>query len=336
MGVGDFLGKLFGAAGGDGGRPVDGVLRAYGKLPIYPEYRRLEVSPGLPTAFSLWMDAGRLAWMRAPARADGRATRASRLLLRLPDSKDVVVASLWDSRDSLGRVFPFTFFVTCPPESLGDTLIERWYAAGELHASFERYYGEIGTVAKGGDFYKFFQGRTVVLRPESIAGRIAEAQRAAATIDAAQWVAQWSGSPEFDASLWFAGLQRRAERWRAQPAILDDLALSCPLAAAMPAAPQIHCWLKWVEPLMTKLNRPIGVVAPAGATPAAPASVQIFARPVLPDDFQVVTSDEPTYGFVEHASGMPTIAPDAPPLTPLAGPPTSLLAWMTENAPRPS
>lgn len=335
MGVGDFLGKLFGAGSGDGGRPVDAVLRAYGKLPIYPEYRRLEVSPGLPTAFSQWLDAGRLAWMRTPARHDGRATHSSRLLLRLADSREVVVASLWDSRDSLGRIFPFTFFVTCPPESLGDTLIERWFAAAELHATFERYYGEIGTVAKGGDFYKFFQKRAVTLRSDLLGGRLAEAQRAAATINATDWVAAWSGSPEFDAALWFSGLLRRADRWRTQPAVLDELALSCPLAPSIPTLAQTYCWLKWLEPLLTKLNRPIGIVAPAGSSPAVPAALQLLVRPVLPDDFQILTSDEPIYGFVEHASGLPTLAPDAPPLAPLPAAPTSLLAWMAESAPKP-
>lgn len=334
MGVGEFLGKLFGAAGGEGGKPVEALLRAYGKLPIYPEYRRLEVAPGVPTAFSQWMDAGRLAWMRTPAKGDGRYTRASRLLLRLPDSKEIVVASLWDSRDSLGRIFPFSFFVTCPAEALGDTLIERWFAAAELCSSFERYYGEIGTVAKGGDFYKFFQKRAVPLRPDSLAARSADAQRDAAALGAAEWIGQWASAPDFDGGLWLAGLARRAERWRSQPAVLDDLAVSCPLAASAPAAPQIFCWLKWLEPLLAKLNQPIGIIAPAGSTPASPASLQILARAVLPDDFQLVTSDEPTYGFVEHVAGLPTIAPDAPPIAPLPALPASLLGWMTENAPK--
>lgn len=334
MGVGEFLGKLFGAAGGDGGKPVEALLRAYGKLPIYPEYRRLEVSPGVPTVFSQWMDAGRLAWMRTPAKNDGRYTRASRMLLRLPESREVVVASLWDSRDSLGRIFPFSFFVTCPAEALGDTLIERWYAACELCATFERYYGEIGTVARGGDFYKFFQRRSLVLRPDALAARIADVQRAAAEINAAEWIAQWAGTPEFDGGAWLAGLMRRAERWRSQPGVLEDLAVSCPLASTLPTAPQALCWLRWMEPLLTKLNRPIGIIAPAGPTPSLPASMQILSRAVLPDDFQLVTSDEPTYGFVEHAAALPTLGPDGPPLAPLPSLPVSLLAWMTENAPK--
>ena len=99
MGVGRLIGRLL---GGDADKS-DAILRAYGKLPLYAEYRRLEVSPGTPTAFSQWMDAGRLAWVRSPSKSETGATRPSRLLIGLPDTKEAVVASVWDSRDSFER-----------------------------------------------------------------------------------------------------------------------------------------------------------------------------------------------------------------------------------------
>ena len=100
MGVGNLLGKLFGSDANKN----EALLRAYGKLPMYAEYRRLEVTPGTPTAYSQWLDAGRLAWCNAPSKTQDGQTRTTRLLIGLPDSREAIVATLWDSRDSLGRV----------------------------------------------------------------------------------------------------------------------------------------------------------------------------------------------------------------------------------------
>ncbi|MFQ5806265.1 MAG: hypothetical protein ACE5I3_07440, partial [Phycisphaerae bacterium] len=121
----------------------DTVLRAYGKLPIYAEYRRLEVSPGTPTAFSQWMDAGRLAWVRSPSKSEASTTRPSRLVIGLPGTKEAIVASVWDSRDSLGRAYPFAFFVVCPPEALGRDLLQRWVAAASIHHAFDQLYFQL-------------------------------------------------------------------------------------------------------------------------------------------------------------------------------------------------
>ncbi|RMF85807.1 MAG: DUF2094 domain-containing protein, partial [Planctomycetota bacterium] len=169
MGVGEFIGKLFG--GGDADKNV-AVLRAYGKLPMYAEYRRLEVAPGAPSQFSQWMDAGRLAWVRSPQKSENGVTRPTRLMFRLPDAKEVVVASLWDSRDSLGRVFPFSFFIVCPPDALGANALERWASAVSIFATLERAHGELAQLGSGGDFYRLYAKRAVLLRPDDLDERV--------------------------------------------------------------------------------------------------------------------------------------------------------------------
>jgi hypothetical protein len=209
MGVGQLIGKLF---GGEAGRN-EAVLRAYGKLPIYAEYRRLELSPGTPIAFSQWLDAGRLAWVRSPSKSGASTTRPSRLMVGLPGAKEAIVASVWDSRDSLGRVFPFAFFVVCPAEALGGDLVERWVVATGIYRWFDRLYGQLHSLGSGGDFYRFYQKRSIALRPDDLAEQVEALRAAAAGIAAESWFRSVRFDGQITPATWLAGLLRRAERW---------------------------------------------------------------------------------------------------------------------------
>ena len=181
--VGQFFGKLFSGQT----EKNEALLRAYGKLPFYAEYRRLEVSPGTPTLFSQWLDAGRLAWARSATVSGKGALRGSRLLIQLPDTKEAVVARLWDSRDSLGRVFPFAFFIVCPPEALGAEPVARWTAALAVCECFERLHAELGQLARGGNFYKAYGKRVIPIRPDDADERSERLRRQAAAVSGREW-----------------------------------------------------------------------------------------------------------------------------------------------------
>jgi len=323
MGVGRFIGKLFG--GGETAKD-EALLRAYGKLPMYAEYRRLEVAPGAPTAFSQWMDAGRLAWARSPTRSATGSTHPTRLLLRLPETKELVVASVWDSRDSLGRVFPFSFFIVCAPADLGADAVEQWATASALHNAFDGFHGELPALSQGGDFYRLFQKRIIPLRPDDFAQQTADLRRQSADIDAQPWAEKADFDGVQDPGLWFAGVARRAQRLREQPDLIGDLALSCPLSTAAPLGAQVALWLRWFASL-GKADRLPSVVAPAGEI-RAPALLYLAARDVLPDDFQLLTSDARSYSFVEKlSSGAADIEAGPPPTGPL-------ISWLlTQSAP---
>ena len=331
MGVGEFLGKLFG--GNDAGKNV-GVLRAYGKLPMYAEYRRLEVSPGAPTQYSQWMDAGRLAWVRSPRKSEHGVTRPTRLMFRLPDAKEVVVASLWDSRDSLGRVFPFSFFVVCPTDALGGNSLERWAAAVSIFGTLDRAHQELGRLTAGGDFYRLYGKRAVLLRPDDLEQRASRLLAEAQGIQAPTWYQSVMGDNAALAGDWFGGLLRRVERWKSQPNQLADLALSCPLAPGVSPAAQAALWISWLEELAKKAGRSIDVVLPSDAE--APSSfVTLLLRHVLPDDFQLATTDAERYEFVERLSAATTPAEQpaekSAEAVPMATPSGSLLDWVMQN-----
>lgn len=293
--VGNFLGKLF------SGQPAGGdvPLRAYGKLPMYAEYRRLEVAPGTPTAFTQWMDAGRLAWVQAASqRGHAGSMVASRLVIQLPGSRDLVLASIWDSRDTVGRLFPFSFFVVCPPDALGKDALERWAAALSVFEQFDGCHGELKQLGSGGDFYRLFRARHVRLRPDDLADRARELLDRASRIDAAEWF-QSCGLPPGAAGDWFAALARRATRWKQQPAEAAQAAIGCPLAGGLSLGAQVAMWLRWLEPLARATGRMPWLVSPARADGAARYAYLLLRDP-MPGDFQLLTSQAADYGFVEN------------------------------------
>jgi hypothetical protein len=339
--VGQILGKLF---SGQAGRN-EAALHAYGKLPFYAEYRRLDLAPGTPTAFSQWMDAGRLAWARSVPTATAGNVYASRLLIRLPQTREVVVASVWDSRDSLGRAFPFAFFVVCPPEALGDDAFQRWAAAFAIQATFERFHRELAVLGRGGDFYRLYQKRTVVLRPDDLAQRTKRLRYDAGTITADAWFKAALGN--LDAGEWFSGLLRRTQRWKSQPGSVSELALSVPLARGISCEVQALLWLSWIAELIRKAGKSAWLVAPAEAELGRTA-LHILVRDLLPNDFQLLTTDAGDYGYVENLAQVPqagslpadssppdSSAGESPPKdSPAETPPTgSLLEWLTAHAP---
>jgi hypothetical protein len=323
MGVGRFFEKLF-----RGDEPAgDTVVRAYGKLPMYAEYRRLEVAPGTATLFSRWMDEGRLAWAKSPTRSPHGATRPTRLMVRLPETKEAIIASVWDSRDSLGRVFPFAFFVVTPIDALGANPLVQWTAAASLHRAFDRMHGELSTLGTGGDFYRHYAKRSVPLRGEDLEERVNALYEDARQVGIEEWFGGLGLDKSVTPAAWFDGLMRRADRWRAQPPSLAEAALSCPLAAKLSYGAQLVVWLQWIGPLLQKSGRTPWIVMPAENSAAS--SVTLLIRDLLPDDFQLLTSDADAYGYVEKLAAVPAGAGEALRAAPGGG----FLDWVIANAP---
>ncbi len=244
--VGNFFGKLFSGQPAPEGNNL--ALRAYGKLPMYAEYRRLQVAPGPPTLYSQWMDAGRLAWVQAAAqRGEKGSMVSSHLIGKLPGQKELVVASMWDSRDNVGRIFPFSFFIICPPETLGDDPFQRWASAVSIFEQFDRAYAELSVLRSGGDFYRLFRGRTIPVKPEDALERKRGLIEQASKIDAQEWYDALGLSASTPAD-WFSSLVRRSARWKRQPDEMAQLAVACPLADGLSFDVQAMLWLRWIEP----------------------------------------------------------------------------------------
>ncbi|MBU0640945.1 MAG: DUF2094 domain-containing protein [Planctomycetes bacterium] len=325
--VGQFLGKLFSGPAGKN----ETILRAYGKLPFYAEYRRLEVSPGTPTAFSQWMDEGRLAWAKATVGGTPGSVQSSRILIHWPGTREIVVASLWDSRDSLGRIFPFTLFVVCPADALGGDPLERWTAATAIHEELDAAHAGLAALGRGGsDFYRMYQKRAITLRPDNLDQRVKQFYEQAGRISAADWFAA-AGLDDTDAGTWFASLSRRIERWRAESALTGELALSCPLARGTPHHIQALLWLGLIAPFSRHAGKDPSLVVPMEHA-SGPTALHVLTRDPLADDFQLLTTDTSHYHYVEQLGRLPATADDAPPTANGGAPEGSLLSWLTKQA----
>jgi hypothetical protein len=262
------------------------------------------------------MDAGRLAWCRSPTKSEQGVTRPSRLLLRLPDCKELIVANIWDSRDSAGRVFPFSFFVVVPPEALGADPIEQWVAARSIHQELQRCHTALSGFSGGGDFYKLYAKYPITPRPADLADQVAGLRQEAAGLSAADWFRGWSPDGKLDPGMWFSTIARRAAEWRGQPDSARSLALSCPLASDYSYPAQVICWLSLLEGIGTRSGKPLTVIGPGTEMPQG-ASLHFLARDPKPDDFQLLCSDAGRYGFIENLAAIPaavqTVAPPAAP-----------------------
>lgn len=324
--VGHFFGKLF--SGPPGRHEL--TLRAYGKLPLYAEYRRLEVSPGAPTAFSRWLDEGRLAWVQSAPQGETRGhTRPTRVVLHWPDQREWVIANIWGSHDSLGRRFPFSLFVTCPPEKLGAGPAQRWAACAALHAQLNAAHGQLATLGTGGDFYRLYGQRVLTVPGDGLADRAAELRREAADLCFSTWISA-TDLENRRPGAWFAALLRRAEHWKAQPDTLRAAALSVPLARGPAFDAQALLWLEWVTVLARPLGQEPWLMLPAPQAPG-PARLVVAFRELLPGDFQLLTTDIDAYDYVEHIHRLSEGAP--PPAGPdVAAPSGPLLDALLRHA----
>lgn len=311
------LGKLFG-----GESKGEVLLRAYGKLPYYAEYRRLEIAPGAPTAFSQWLDAGRLAWAKSTTKAPSGSVRTLRAMIRVPGTKDIAIASIWDSRDSIGRVFPFCFFVIGAPDAFGATPMERWASATALCTQFDRYYVESRSLSAGGDFYRLFDKRTLPSKPADVADRARGNVDAARAIEAGAWLRSWVHNAPGDRLGWFTGAAAKSEWFRNHPDSMADMAMSFPLAAGFPLAAQASLWLDWAAPAIVACGKAASVIAPA--IESGSPDLHLIVRDVVPDDFQLLTTDDTGYPYVERIShnGQAGVAPNG-----------SLLDWLKTPPP---
>lgn len=323
--VGQFFERLFAGPAGKNA----GLLCAYGKLPYYAEYRRLELAAGTPTTYAHWLKDGQLAWARARDEADAIGTVGPvRVLLRLPDARQLVIASLWDSRDSQGRPFPFSFFTTALPGSLGPDLPTRFGSVQTHYASFDHEYRQIPELRQGGDFYRMFRKRTLPLLPDDISSRLARAEQAALAIPADAWFAG-AGIKHVDAGSWFSTLARRARIWRQDSRALADSAMGLPLAAGFPYEAQVGVWVRWIADFAGAIDQMPSLIMPAGNADK-PATFYVIYRDLLADDYRLLTSDAEGYEYVERlAQALPNGSGFGGDSAPIEGP---LLRWLRRNA----
>jgi hypothetical protein len=159
--------------------------------------------------------------------------------------REWVIARLWDSRDSLGRKFPFCFFVVCPQGDIGDGPLERLGATVHYARAFDAAWRERGSLS-GRDFAKVYGDFAIEPPPERAAAETAELRRAAETWESGADV----GDP---IAIGVSAAAGRIGELR-QPGAVRRFCGA--LSEAGAAEAQAAAWLSWLEPALRAASVP--------------------------------------------------------------------------------
>lgn len=294
--VGKMLKGLFSSGPHD-----SAVVRAYGKLPMSPEYRRLECDRGVAASFSRWIDTG---WGQARTRDQHSKMMPARFCGLFPGQKEHVTASFWDSRDSGGREFPFTFFLTVLRNSLGPDGPSRFAQVLGLWDAIEAMRGELAELARGKRFDAIYRDRHILLAKETVDEDRRALIRQVEAIplgDFAEALAQRVGTS--DLQNWLEMLSQSLPRWKDQ--MRDTgLAIRCPISPRWSPAAQVIAWIQWLETNLDGRAWPDTIIMPqlgraeAGETDDSPEAVLLF-RDLTAEDFQLLTNWASAYEYAD-------------------------------------
>jgi hypothetical protein len=143
-------------------------------------------------------------------------------------------------------------------------------------------------------------------RLDDLPQQVQQLRAQADAIDLETWLSA-AGLGDLPPGDWLAGTHTRAARWKVQPASASQLALNCPLASGSGYVVQAVLWLQWISTLGLAADKEPAIVLPAPGTPG-PARMQIVFRDLLPDDFQLLTTDAGAYGYIEDLGQAPAAA----------------------------
>jgi hypothetical protein len=88
-------------------------------------------------------------------------------------------------------------------------------------------------------------------------------------------------------------------------------------------------WLEWLGGLFKKIGRAPWVVVPPEDERAAP-TLNLVIRDLLPEDYQLLTTDDRSYNYVENLTSPPTVESGAPLSSDT--PTDSVLTWFKQHA----
>ncbi len=249
-------------------------LRAYGKLPFAAEYRRIGSDTGTAAAFTRWLDEGRAALL---SREPGAQLLTSTLCVPFGAGREWVMARLWDSRDSLGRKFPFCFFVVCPQADMGDGPLERLGATVHYARAFDAAWRERGSLS-GRDFAKVYGDFAIDPPPERAAAETAELRRAAEAWESAAG----DGDPS---AIGVSAAASRIGEVRQSGGVRRFCGA---LSAAGSAEAQAAAWLSWLEPALRAAQAPAWFIVNEASGAAARPRVSVGLSDLEPADYDAL------------------------------------------------
>ena len=293
----------------------DPRIRWFGKLPTYADYYTSATDEEWAGEFNDWMLKGyELFHSRALSRAnvgdDGQGRKSERLplagcVLRLPKSGMTALASIQDyGGDMRGRHFPLSFYVGYPsgmwPAPTSDTVgpairvVESLMALREDVMSHFRSPGRFET--RFGDRevdYADFE------RESDTAWRTK-----ARTLDLNEWFNHVRPVLKIDdPSIWYDTITRWGRGISDHDAESFEPTFRFPLALNLSIDVQIAGWIRWLERRMDLSSRLLSLILTSSTTETV-GYFTVIARPLVPDDFLLVTSLAASLSYVDDLASL--------------------------------
>ncbi|HWL93912.1 MAG TPA: hypothetical protein VNT79_10290 [Phycisphaerae bacterium] len=293
----------------------DPRIRWFGKLPTYADYYTSPSDADWAAEMNEWLMKGyEIYHSRALSRSDtsGIEARAGtdRLplagcVLRLPKSGMTAFASIQDyGGDMRGRHFPICFYVGYPtalwpaPSSgqVGEA-VRTVDALMELRNDVAQHFRSPGR------FESRFGDREVDLGGFEENGD-ADWRDKAKKIEMSEWFAAIRPALKIeDTAEWYRTLQSWGQNISTCDGESFEPTFRFPLAAAMQLEPQVTGWVRWLERRMDLKSRFLSLMLTSGEIEGV-NYFTVIARPLVADDFLLVTSLGSTVSYVDDLTAL--------------------------------
>ncbi len=300
---------------------VDGRVRWFGKLPTYPDYYTSAGDDEWCLEFNDWILKG---FEIYKGRADQAGGSRSLLPLsvcaaRLAESEMTVLAAILDfGGDMRGRPFPMCFYVGLPTAALSGPTDR---TVGGVMATLERLLAMRRDVSRflnsPGKFEHSFGERELDLSwLESPDGDDAWLRQAREVPFRTWFGGVQDGLKTKEEQAWLGQVSRRGESIRSLASGAFDVTLRFPVTGSLASATQVAGWLRWLGSRASLQKRAFSLFVSNGWDNAI-GWLGVVMRPLLEEDFLLMTPAHKTLGYVDDVDGGATDeAPSADVATP--------------------
>jgi hypothetical protein len=259
---------------------VAAQVRAFGKLPTSREFLQIDTANGAARSYEEWLKSGHDQWVVDTQSGNRGRVAPSRLLLRFPNTSEMVIARLWASADAAGRTFPFSLFVLAEPTR--HTLTEVfalasvvWTWLDSLHQPFE----------DGSRDLRDLRREAIAVTEDGVSRQLGTLEQAMTEISLLDWLRTIAKDSAIDSSTLAQGLITTSETQ-----LLNSQSITVPLVRRHDPAAQAAAWLSWLGG-RSESARSLNGVLWRQDLPDVPPAMSILGRAPLNRDFQLLTTD---------------------------------------------
>ncbi len=294
----------------------DPRLRWFGKIPSYPDYHSSNVDEKWVVEFNDWILKGYEKYQSRviESRAPRELIPLGACAIRLPENEMTVLASLLDfGGDSRNRPFPICFYAAIPSAQWSGPTANNVSSALTVLENLQSFKRDVARLLNTpGDNHQMdsFADREIPLDRIHNDHTNDAWVRDARLIPFQHWLESIAPAiPDSTPGQWLTALSG----WGANITTLEgpdfEPTFRFPLAAGIPQDVQIASWLHWLEKRMDLSRRCVSLII-TGDIPSHGGYLCVIARPLMSDDFILLTPQATDLPFVDDAATAKTLERD--------------------------